>query len=384
MSGLVFTELLGVGQGLLLLLAWLRSPNQRGWSGRFLTGLLVVASSLLGWMALHDSHRLVAVPDLTGLGSALPFLFGPLLYGYIKASVDLGFRWRRAYWLHLIPFGLVVLGHIPFFLQSFAQKQTFIASHYNKPHLDWWGQLPLVHFLLYWVPVFRLIKQRDAALKMYYSAVEAGRLAWLWQLVVGWVGCYGLFAAILYVRGLHPAGFVLAFSVTSLIYLIGYRQLHQPVLFTDEPWHEPAPVVELDSLGQPLPNEPSRPKYGKSPLAADKSRLYVGQLEHLMVEQARYLEGALTLKQVADELTVSPHTLSQVLNQTLGVSFYDYVNGYRVKAVKRALADPKQRHLTILALAFDAGFDSKAAFNNAFKKHTGLTPSQYRSQFHVD
>ena len=67
-------------------------------------------------MALHDSHWLVAGPDLTGLGLALPFLFGPLRHSYVKAFVGLGFCWRRAYWLHLVPFGLVLLGHIPFLL----------------------------------------------------------------------------------------------------------------------------------------------------------------------------------------------------------------------------------------------------------------------------
>ena len=99
-----------------------------------------------------------------------------------------------------------------------------------------------------------------------------------------------------------------------------------------------------------------------------------------MTTHQRYREGQLSLKQVADELRISPHALSQVLNQTLGVTFYDYINGYRVEAVKSTLVDSRKRHLTILTLAYEAGFESKATFNNAFKKHTGLTPSQFRNQ----
>lgn len=379
MRRIVFVELLGVAQGLLLLLAGWRGANLSNWGGRLLAGLLGAACLLMGWMALHDSRLLADVPDLISLGPALPFLFGPLLYGYLKASVTPAFRWRRPYWLHLLPVGLVVLGHIPFYLQPFAQKRAFILNHYNQPHLDWWGQLPLLHFLLYLVPVFRLIRQHDTRLKEYYSAIEAGRLTWLRQLVIGFIICYGLFAGILYIRGLHPAGYALAFSLTGLTYLIGYRQLRQPTLFAPEQRVVPVAVAKPKPI-QTSPASPARPKYGKSALTDEQGKLYAHKLQALMVRRLHYRDGALTLRQVADELAVSPHTLSQVLNQTLGVSFYDFVNGYRVEAVKQALADHRNDHLTILALALDAGFESKAAFNNAFKKHTGLTPSAYRKQ----
>lgn len=379
MNGIVVIELLGVAQGLLLLLAWWRSSGQRGWTSRFLALLLGVASLLMGWMALHDSRRLADVPDLIGLGPALPFLFGPLLYGYLKASTHPAFRWCRTYWWHAVPFGLVVLGHLPFYLQPFAQKRAFIISHYTQPHLDWWGQLPLLHFLIYLVPVFRLISQHDNALKSGYSAIEARRLSWLRQLAIALVGCYGLFAGIYYVQGLHLAGFMLAFGLTGFVYLIAYQQLRQPALFGVEPGTESTQTTEAESVLTST-SEPSQSKYLKSPLSADKSRLYANQMEQLMSHRARYRDGKLTLRQVADELAVSPHTLSQVLSQTVGLSFYDYVNGYRVEAVKQALTDPRNRHLTILALAFEAGFESKAAFNNAFKKSTGLTPSAYRKQ----
>ena len=72
--------------------------------------------------------------------------------------------------------------------------------------------------------------------------------------------------------------------------------------------------------------------------------------------------------------------LSQLLNENLNQKFYDFVNGYRVEEAKRALFDPANDHLTILAVALEAGFSSKSAFNAAFKKFAGTTPSDFRKQ----
>ncbi|MBO0938627.1 helix-turn-helix transcriptional regulator [Fibrella sp. HMF5335] len=374
---ITYIEALGGFQGLFLLLVWLRSPNQRSWAGRFLALLVAAACTLLFWMALHDARWLAYVPDLIGLGPAIPFLFGPLLFGYLKAVVGPTFRWRRVYWLHSLPYWLVLPGHIPFYAKPFAEKQAFVSDHYTHPHLDWWGQLPVVHFVAYLPAVFSLINQHDTALKTYYSVTETLRLAWLRQLIIALGLCYGLFYLTYAVQGLHPAGNLLTFAITGLVYLIGYRQLRNPGLFNlREPTETLTDVPEVPGL---LPKPPGK-KYGKSELPADKSQAYAGQLETLMRQQQPYRNGQLTLPQLASKLSIAPHALSQVLNQTLNVTFYDYINGYRVDAVKQLLADARNQHLTLLALALDAGFESKAAFNNAFKKHTGLTPSQYRTQ----
>jgi AraC-like DNA-binding protein len=107
---------------------------------------------------------------------------------------------------------------------------------------------------------------------------------------------------------------------------------------------------------------------------------YAQRLKELMEHEKRYRQSGLTLKDLADALSISAHQLSQVLNQHLETNFYDFVNRYRVEEVKAELANPHKKHLTILALALDAGFDSKTTFNAVFKKHTGLTPSAYKKQ----
>jgi AraC-like DNA-binding protein len=84
------------------------------------------------------------------------------------------------------------------------------------------------------------------------------------------------------------------------------------------------------------------------------------------------------LQKLAERLGISPHHLSQVINERLNQNFFDFVNQYRVGEAKRQLLDAKKKHYSIMAIAGDVGFNSKSAFNAAFKKHANVTPSEWR------
>jgi AraC-like DNA-binding protein len=91
----------------------------------------------------------------------------------------------------------------------------------------------------------------------------------------------------------------------------------------------------------------------------------------------------LTLDELAEKVKVLPHILSQVINTIEQKSFYDYVNLKRVEDFKKAVALPENKKYTLLALALECGFNSKTAFNRNFKNVTGLSPSLYLKQFHI-
>ena len=76
-------------------------------------------------------------------------------------------------------------------------------------------------------------------------------------------------------------------------------------------------------------------------------------------------------------MKISPAHLSKVVNSGLDKNFNDFVNGYRVEAVKNKMSDPSTAHLTLLGIAYECGFNSKATFNRAFKKHAGVSPSAF-------
>jgi AraC-like DNA-binding protein len=86
------------------------------------------------------------------------------------------------------------------------------------------------------------------------------------------------------------------------------------------------------------------------------------------------------LKQLAEKINCQPHHLSQVINQLFGKNFYDFINTFRVEEVKERIKDENYRHLTLLAIAFDCGFNSKATFNSVFKKFSGISPSVYKKE----
>ena len=97
-----------------------------------------------------------------------------------------------------------------------------------------------------------------------------------------------------------------------------------------------------------------------------------------MDKERPWQDSDLTLADLADRLSTTPHKLSEVLNSRIGQTFYDFVNGYRVREVQRRIAAKDAREVSMLSLAMDAGFASKSTFNLVFKKVTGRTPSDFR------
>ena len=152
---------------------------------------------------------------------------------------------------------------------------------------------------------------------------------------------------------------VLALCRAAVIYAVGYIAIKQPESL----------VVAANGKGAG--------KYQHSPLSTEQAGRHAERLLRLMQEEKPYLNSNLKLPELANRLSLSTNHLSQVLNQNLGVNFFDFVNQYRVKEVQGRLLNPEFDHLTNLAIAFDAGFSSKASFNRAFKKHAGETPSQF-------
>ena len=87
----------------------------------------------------------------------------------------------------------------------------------------------------------------------------------------------------------------------------------------------------------------------------------------------------MSIAQLAKYLNVQSRHISQVINQQLDENFHDFVNKYRVDEVKLRITNPEFQHLTIVGMALESGFKSRSAFQTAFKKHTGMTPSAYKS-----
>ena len=107
---------------------------------------------------------------------------------------------------------------------------------------------------------------------------------------------------------------------------------------------------------------------------------YKHRLEHIMRSEQAFLRSDLTLPRLANVVNCSVNHLSQVINSGFGVSFFDYLNRYRIDYARELLVQLDSKENAILNIAFAVGFNSNSAFYAAFKKYVGQTPAQYRKQ----
>lgn len=395
--------LFGILQGLLLGVAfWTRRRGDRV-ANRLLGSLILVMALHLCEIFLLLSGLAVRVPYLAGLTFPLLFLVGPLFYLYGRRLLVPGFRLRPVHLLHAVPWAYMEWRSLPNLLAPAAYKIPYLMK-YQTRDLPQPGPVFLVILSLnvlqhatYAYLTLRLARRREAEARASSADNDVvGSIVALRRLTTGFVAYTGLY--LLFFLALVGWGrFGVTIDSVWLVILalfvqaIGYLAITRPETFA----HSIRDVVrdaEAGATGATGADDAAgedeaaaraddpQPKYARSALSATRARRIRDELEAYMRAERPYLEGALTLRAVASRLGVSPHHLSQVLNQELGRNFFDYVNDHRVQEAKRLLLDPAKRNLTVLAIGFEAGFSNKASFNTAFRKFTDTTPSAYRER----
>lgn len=121
-------------------------------------------------------------------------------------------------------------------------------------------------------------------------------------------------------------------------------------------------------------------KQRSSALSTEETTGHVNKLKYLIKAESVYKDPNLTIKSLASKMVISPRTLSEIINDELGKNFYEFINEYRIKEARRILEDPETRQMSIIDIAYDVGYNSKSAFNRAFKLFTRMTPSQFRKK----
>lgn len=118
-------------------------------------------------------------------------------------------------------------------------------------------------------------------------------------------------------------------------------------------------------------------KYQKSSLGDEQSKRIAAKIEKAMQEDKLFLDPDISLTRLARAIAVTPNYLSQTLNETLGQTFFDYINRWRIEAAKPLIAANEK---SVLEVALSVGFNARSSFYKAFKLHTGMTPGEYRQQ----
>lgn len=228
---------------------------------------------------------------------------------------------------------------------------------------------------IYAVLILRRLRQYRSRLKELFASTEGRELAWAWWLAAAvfifWIfNSLGIIATELQLSfpGVAmldslAAAIIIRFALMWSIALWGTRQ--RPGLVAPK---ATAPI----SGSKPLPFR----KYGNSGLSDDRLDRIAAKIEALMQDKKLYLEPDLSLWDLAGKIGVTTHYASQALNEKIGLRFFDYVNGWRVRDAADRLRSTDD---TILAITYDVGFNSRSSFYSAFKREIGMTPSQYRT-----
>ena len=368
-----FSLVLGVGalQGIFLAVMLWRISNKDNHPNKKLAILLSMLSiALLGRFA-YNSKVFAIVPQLFLVSDITMFLYGPIFYFYIREVLfGKAFVWTKNWW-HFIP---AILHFISMLVQCTISPERYLQMvHEAYPFLfrTWVlaEVLALIQLSIYLIICLRLALKHQWLSKNFFSFSPQSRylllcICIMFPGLILWWNNY-----LRYILGFKKLSIWLGFdaawmSITVLHFIIAYYLISYPNLFVKmKAKFEPAPTPYLET------NTPSPP-------SVDAMHIQK-KLEQVMEKEQLFLEPALNLYQLASAINEPPHLVSRILNVHLKKNFFDFVNSYRIEAFIRLAKQKNYAHLTLLAIAFEVGFNSKTTFNKAFKKAKGIPPKQY-------
>lgn len=326
-----------------------------------LLALLVGCMVLLGLEMVLIDVPSPSVPRFLLFPSPVGLLLGPLLWMHTEWLTRRDAQWDRYWWIHLLPSASVAAFLVWIGIDD-SRTQTYLQSAYHYGPRWWFNLAAIVSVSFYTFRVSRLLRECRARIAGRGTQNQALTLDWLAYLV----RTFGLLAAFFFLAA--AAAYPPTIRFASLI------------AFCAAVWAIAAFALRLSRLFDVAATKGSihDTKYQTSPLDDDRLSQIKAEVESFLRESQSFLEPNLSLAELASRLKMPAHYLSQVLNLGFGKGFYELMADYRVDQAKALLRDPAQAERTVLEIAYDSGFNSKSVFNEAFRRRTGVTPSQYR------
>ena len=269
----------------------------------------------------------------------------------------------------------------PFFLRPHTERLEVFSNH--GVGYEWIFVLQRILVLAsgvaYTILSLWLLRIHIRNVQSRFSQAEKVNLLWLRYLIYG--------TGVVWLAVFSGNDFIIFSLVALFVLLLGYFGIKQVGIFTqtssiDTPiLRDSPPSTNFEDTS--TPGEQAKGRYLKSAIPLEKQTEIHTKLIKAMDEQKLYLNPELTLGQLAETLTVHSNHLSQVINSMEAKTFYDFINAWRIDEFKKMAALPQNQKYTLLALAFECGFNSKTAFYRNFKNVTGQSPTQYLKDQHI-
>lgn len=314
------------------------------------------------------------------------FFIGPILFFYIQSLLNPSFQLNKKQFLHLIPAIIYLLYIFGIFIYDkfIFGKPYFYANGMDKDFDSWYQYSGFFSMLIYLVISLKYYFNYKKLIVQITSNADAVLFRWIRNYLFAFFGMILLkvFAEIFftffpkYTDYVGAWWFYLFFSLilyyisitgyaNSIATKIGFEMSifnKKPILLLVQ--NQENNIIEIDY--QEL----------KVEILPDIDAWKI-KIETLIQFEKLYQNPELTLTEIAKKLESNSNIISRAINQGFAVNFNDFINNYRIEAVKEMLQNGKHKKSTLLGIAYDCGFNSKATFNRAFKKKTGQTPKEY-------
>lgn len=298
---------------------------------------------------------------------------GFLLYWYTRTLLFKDSTWGRSIYIHIALMLLILC------FAHFLTDKSDASVHDLSTMTDAKIQLILCYAVIvltrafYAALCFINIKRYQRLLADKYSNTDKLDLSWLKLLIIGYlITRFG--------HSLTPLTLVVLYYSGHELALAGQIIPYYTFIF-DATWLITLSAIFYFALQysprfEGLKEKPVFTPQERNGVKTEHSR----RLEEYLRLHKPHLQKDLKLDDLADKLSLPPKTLSILLNVHYKMNFCEFINHYRIKEAAAVLSDPQLKRKAVLDIAMEAGFNSKSAFNRAFKKETGLTPLQYRQR----
>ena len=302
------------------------------------------------------------------------FLIGPVLYFYSQSLLNASFKISKKDYIHLVP-AIVYMSYslIVFITDVFIVDEPYFYADGRDKDFDLWYQIAgLVSMVFYLVLSLRFyINYKKIAFETV-SFADSIMFKWLQRFFIA-------FLAILLLRLLYfiinpewgqfgrKFWYYLCFSVLYYyIALSGYSNTVKAMIPINPTIDEEVPEISIQNA-----------KKKRIEITIPDTETWKQRLLELMLVEKLYENPSLTVSDIASQLETNTKFISSIVNSVFQMNFNDFINYYRVEAVKEQLKNNAQKTKTLLGIALECGFNSKATFNRAFKKHTSLSPKEF-------
>ena len=333
------------------------------------------ASKFLAYILFLFSYRLIVeISKLFGIGFydfwyhifiEFNWAYGALIYFFVKASIIPKFKINvKKDWIHFLP---VVL---EFIWSNFIKSQNFYWDE-TRESLSWLGYYGYIVWMHY--PTMYII---SALLIIYYTLQSSKLLKIKIDNHLVYVDKVKWIKKVLFVLKYYAVFLIVIVLVDLIFFDYAFQRYYSYPLFIGL-------AVITYWLGLEGFNRRNQEIIKSQNIIPAKERQQLEQiakgLKQCMEIDKIYKNADLSLAVLSEKLNVKPYQTTKCLNIIFGKKFNDFVNSYRIEALKEILKNPKNEKFTLLSLAFEVGFNSKSSFNRAVKKITGESPKDLKS-----